>query len=167
MKTIKNFPNYVIDENGVITNQLKNKSLKQFVSNGYYKVNLYLDNTNVKSLYVHRIVAENFIPNPENKKEVNHRDGNKLNNEISNLEWATRKENANHSWRYGLQKSKKGKYSLLSKQVLQYDLDGNFIKKWNSVMDIERELGFKSGGISNCCLGKSKRSGKFIWKYDE
>lgn len=76
-----------------------NKENKQ--ERGYYVVNLARDDRG-KWIRVHRLVAEAFIPNPEDKKEVNHKDGNKLNNNVSNLEWVTHQENCFHAWRTGL-----------------------------------------------------------------
>ena len=78
-----------------------NKKEKQ--KNGYFVVNLAKDD-NGNWIRVHRLVAEAFIPNPENKKEVNHKDGNKLNNKVDNLEWVTHQENCLHAWRTGLRK---------------------------------------------------------------
>ena len=70
----------------------------------YRGVSLFLDGTN-RRFYVHRLVAQAFIPNPSNLPEVNHKDGNKLNNCVSNLEWVTRSDNAQHAWKTGLLKS--------------------------------------------------------------
>lgn len=167
MITIHSFPNYLITENGEVINKRTNKKVKPFINASYYKLNLFISSTECKQVYLHRLLAETFIPNPENKKEVNHIDGNKLNNSLNNLEWVTRVENSQHSYRYGLQKSKKSGANDKSKRVLQMDLMGNPIKEWDCVMDIERELGIKNGAISNCCLGKSKTSSNFIWKYIE
>lgn len=75
---------------------------------GYVKVNLYKDNKH-KQLYVHRIVAEAFIPNPLNLQQVNHKDGNKSNNNLSNLEWCSPSENIKHAYSTGLKQGKKGK----------------------------------------------------------
>jgi len=163
--TIKNYPNYEINKLGLIRNKKNNKILKPFINSCYYRVNLYLSKTEKKLCQLHRILAEVFIENPENKKEVNHIDGNKLNNSLDNLEWVTRVENALHSYKYGLQKSKKGKNNDKHKKVIQFDLNNKEIKVWDCVMDIERELGLSSGGISNSCLGKSKTSYGFKWKY--
>jgi hypothetical protein len=163
-KTIANFPNYEINQFGNIKNKTTGKILQNFINNSYYKINLH-HNKKAKSLYVHILIATYFIPNPLNLPEINHKDGNKLNYSLDNLEWCTSSENSLHAYLNKLQKSKKGIENTLSKKVIQNDLSGNFIKMWDSVMDIERETGIKNGAISNCCLGKSKTSSNFIWKY--
>jgi hypothetical protein len=163
-KTIIPFPNYEINQFGNIRNKNTGKILKNFINSSYYKINLY-NNKKIKSLYIHRLIAFYFIQNPLNLPEINHKDGNKLNNSLDNLEWCTSSENTIHSYLNNLQSPKKGIKNPMSKKVIQKDINGNFIKIWDSVMDIERELGYKSGAISNCCLGKCKTSGNFIWNY--
>ena len=100
--TIKDFPNYLVTSHGRVISLNDNygnyrmKELKQFKSKkGYMYVDLYKNNKKFHK-YVHRLVAITFIPNHENKPEVNHNDENKTNNHISNLEWMTRKENNNY-----------------------------------------------------------------------
>ena len=84
------------------TRRLREKMLSQFLSSaGYPTVNLYKD-SNLKASYVHRLISEAFIPNPENKPQVKHIDGDKRNNDLSNLEWCTIKENRNHAAQKGL-----------------------------------------------------------------
>lgn len=165
MEMIKDYPIYSITIDGQVINNKTKKKLKPFVNNGYYRINLYDSENSRKTLYLHRLIAETYIPNPNNKPEVNHIDGNKLNNSIDNLEWVDRIENSKHSYKYGLQKARRSKNNERHKSVLQIDLNGRLIKKWDCVMDIERELNLSSGGISNCCLGKNKTSYGFIWKY--
>lgn len=110
MIKVKDFEDYFVDENGnIYSNKYsKQRLMKQNVSkkDGYVRIKLYKNNYN-KTFLLHRIIADAFIPNHENKKEVNHKDGNKLNNSVSNLEWATPSENVIHSYKQGLQ-AKKG-----------------------------------------------------------
>ena len=95
---------YLISDKGKVFS-IKRKSLKLLKStkssSGYRKVRLSI-NGKIYNRTIHRMVAETFIPNPKNKKEVNHKDGNKSNNNVSNLEWTTRKENAIHAYDHGL-----------------------------------------------------------------
>ena len=127
---------------------------------GYYYIMLYNDSVR-KHFKLHRLVAQAFIPNPENKPQVNHKDENKLNNCVNNLEWSTAKENSN----YGTRNERMG-YSL-SKPILQYSKSGDFIREWKSASEVEREFGINHSHIASCCRGKRKSSGNFIWRYKE
>ena len=139
---------------------INERILKQNLShNGYYFVSL-SKNGKRRTYRVNRLVAEAFIPNPDNLPQVNHKEENKLNNNVENLEWCTSKYNNN----YGTHNDKISK--RLSKPVLQLDKNGNFIKLWESIMSIERETGFFQGSISNCCKGKYKTSYGYKWKYN-
>ena len=125
---------------GGITGFTKNRILKSQVRSGYHKVSL-CKKAMIKQISVHRLVACAFVDNKENKKEVNHINGVKTDNNKSNLEWCTRKENALHSYRTGLQKKQKGsshgnaklnedkviEIRKLSKQGLSlFELENNF-----------------------------------------
>lgn len=121
-----------------------------------YYVNLYKNN-GYKSKAVHRLVAKAFIPNPNNLPQINHKDENPLNNCVNNLEWCTAKYNVN----YGTKIQRTIEKQL--KPVLQYDLNGNFIKKWNSLKEA-REF-YNLTNISECC--KKHTIGKgFQWRYE-
>ena len=127
---------------------------------------------------IHRALAMTFIPNPQNKPQVNHIDGIKTNNNLSNLEWVTAKENAVHAWNNGLYgkppeywKGKFGKENIRSKPILQYDLDMNLIKEHEGTACASRDTGFGRCGIKGC-LGRNKRSKStkytshgFIWVF--
>ena len=118
----------------------------------------------VKNKYVHRLVAEAFIPNPENKLTVNHKNGDRSNNHVNNLEWATYTENNIHSIDV---LGRDTKNSSDSKTVLQFDKHGNFIKEYPSMREAERQTGIS--GIDKVCAGVKyrKAAGGYIWRYKE
>lgn len=102
-RAIDDFPNYFIGSNGTVKNSRGHEKAIKSESNGYKHIDLYADGKrSIKR--VHRLVAEAFIPNPDNKPDVNHIDGNKLNNSVDNLEWVTKSENMQHAFRTGLNK---------------------------------------------------------------
>lgn len=102
-KVIEGCPNYAVSREGIVKNINTNKIIKPRVSYmGYYTVGLYDNERNHKTKLVHRLVAETFIPNPENKPQVNHIDANKFNNHIDNLEWNTPSENTIHGYKLNL-----------------------------------------------------------------
>lgn len=125
-----------------------------------------------KRYKIHRLVAETFIPNPEDKREVNHKDGDKLNNRADNLEWATRSENQKHAYKIGLQKSSKKQKQAVSKwnkenrikSVHQYKLNGEPIKTYKSCYDCSIELNTTNATVSRHCYSGKPLKG-YIVKY--
>ena len=129
--------------------------------------------------YVHKLVAEAFIPNPFNKPEVDHIDNNKMNNSADNLQWVTHKENCNNliTRKHNSTNSKKSQnnpdtilrksfamFGKNSKKIIQLTKSGEFITEWHSAKEVERALGIASANIGKCCLGKRKYAGGYIWK---
>ena len=139
-----------------------------------YNYVLLTKNYNRKHKTVHRLVAEAFIPNPENKPQVNHIDGDKNNNRVDNLEWCTASENEIHAYKY-LNKPKKngskgkfGKDNAKSKIVLQIDKNTNkILNKYYGISEAERITGIANQQISKCCLKRkgSYTAGGYIWRY--
>ena len=149
---------YQVSNLGRVKSLRRNIILRQGITrNGYEIVNLYKNKS--KYFLIHRLVANVFIPNPNNYPIVNHKDENKLNNCVDNLEWCTQKYNIN----YGTGIARRARSQ--SKIVLQYSLDGTFIKEWKSMMDIQRNLGFNQSHISECCRNIRKTAYGYIWKY--
>lgn len=134
-------------------------------TNGYCKITICKEG---KMLHtnVHRLEALAFIPNPENKPCIDHIDGNRKNNCLCNLRWCTVKENMNNP--ITVQRISEGKVGALhpkSKKVMQIDMNGNVVKIWGSIRDAEREGGFRSSSISECCNGKEKSHYGYIWRH--
>ena len=130
---------------------------------GYLLVSL-CKNHKIKYCHIHRLVALTFILNPNNLPQVNHKDEDKTNNRVENLEFCDRKYNCNYGTR--IQRiNEKNTNGKLSKPVIQYTKTGEFIKKWKSTKDVERNLGYACGHISNCCNGKYKSAYGYVWRY--
>ena len=125
-------------------------------SKGYMIVVLCHDNI-IKNFQLHRLVAQAFIPNSQNKSQVNHKDENKLNNSVDNLEWATAKENIN----FGTHNER------ISRKILQYSKSGEFIREWQGAREVERVLYINNSNIIQCCKGRYKSAGGFVWRYKE
>ncbi|MBO7712938.1 MAG: HNH endonuclease [Methanobrevibacter sp.] len=176
IKQIDGFLDYYITDFGdvysITTNKYSNHKgiktkLKPFLSkNGYLTVSF--GHKSTKRL-VHRLVAKAFIPNPDNKAQVNHIDGNKTNNNVSNLEWCTCSENLIHKHRVlghkGAWFGKFGKNNPSSKPVIQLK-NNKIINKFDCIAEAERMTGISHSSISACCKNKSKTAGGYEWEYD-
>ena len=161
MKLIKEFPDYSITEDGRIFSNRYNRYLKSRVNRyGYLHINLRKDKKGYDKT-IHRLVAKAFIPNPENKPEVNHIDGNKLNNHVSNLEWCTRSENTKHAFDTGLtvipSLGKKGELHPNYKKVNWYhEIHGFITCCARELMRMFPEQKLDNGGLSSVSTGKRK-----------
>lgn len=155
----------------------KNKRILKVSEKTTYKIiRLKLDD-NYKTYYIHRLVAETFIPNVDKKEFVNHIDGNKHNSNVNNLEWCTRTENERHAWKNGMkEKIRKTsiknvesarKYIHTNKPVNQFDMNMTFIRRWDSESQAMREIGIDSSAISKCCRKRFKKAGGYIWQFAE
>lgn len=166
------------------------KLLKQATTNGYKQITL-SKNGKCKSYNVHRLVAIAFIPNPNNYKEVNHKDEDKSNNNVNNLEWCTREYNNNYGTKNErtkkkLSESRKGKHhseetkkkiseshkgenNPKSKPILMYDKEGNFIRGFVCIADANEYFGKDRGctSISDCLAGRHKTAYGHIFRYAE
>lgn len=154
---VSNLGRIMRTNNGIIKNQRLNP-------NRYWVVDLY-KNKQQKTKSVHRLVAEAFIPNPDNKPCVNHIKPvthNCCDNTVENLEWCTFKENTRHAWKIG-----RINKNIKSKKIIQYDLSGNFLKEWESEQEASRKTGTNQGNISNCCKGLINKTNGYIWRYKE
>ena len=150
MKDIKNYEGlYAITPEGEVWSYRNECFLKPRANNkGYLIVGLCKDGQS-KMYRVHRLVAEAYIPNPDNLPQVDHIDNDKTHNYVNNLQWITNRDNV-----------RKGR----NKPILQYDLDGNFIREWECANDVGREA---QANICYCLKGKTKSAYGYIWKYKE
>ena len=139
----------------------------QVNDNGYVVIALVKNKTR-KVFRVHRLVATAFVDIVEGKPYVNHIDGDKTNNRFDNLEWCTRSENMLHAIKVGLLKPKSGKENPRSRRVKMYDMEGNFIRRFDSVIEAAKYCGRKNqSSISACCRGNIPHSYGYLWRYEE
>ena len=167
-KPIREFPLYEISSDGRVRRVGENKVRKISIGKrGYPVLSLRKDGkTYVRTL--HRLLADAFIPNPNNLPEINHIDGNKTNFSLSNLEWCTRKHNDNHARRTGLHKSDG------DKAVVQYSLSGVPIAEYKSASEAARKTGASRSAIANVCNRRKNQKGYehktnhgYIWRWKE
>lgn len=157
-KVIPGFSKYKISKEGEVCSINRKKLLKKRInSSGYYEITLTGDDGRRISARHHIILAKTFIPNPRNKKTVNHIDGNKLNNNLKNLEWSTHKEQVEHAVKIGLVKT--------CKPIIQLSLDGKELKTFSSVSEAARNVNASPSNISGVCNGRLISCKDYKWKY--
>lgn len=160
---------YLISDTGLVFSVRTNKILKTQHSYGYERVELNVNGKAQKEL-VHRLVAEAFIPNPDNLPCVNHKDETPWNNYVDNLEWCTYEYNSNYGTcierRINHTEYKHGAERPGARKVYQFDMQGNLVAEYPSVADAANETGFDRKSISKACLGGLKKYRDFVWSYD-
>lgn len=163
---------YEVDTEGNVWSLNYNKTRKRqklrgaIDGAGYLTVNLCKNRTQ-KTYTVHRLVAEAFIPNPQNLPQVNHKDECKSNNRVDNLEFCDCRYNMLYSGNH--LKGCKAAVKVNSKPILQYTLDGEFVKEYPSITEASRQTGIWHSNISNCCNGHKNYShaGNYKWRYKQ
>lgn len=180
-KEIAGFDGYEVSNYGRVRHtyyvKTKNTTKVRYL-NGYnnwikYRLVSLRNNSQTTTYRIHRLVAESFIPNPYNKLEINHIDGNKANNHVSNLEWVTHLENMQHALKTGLWKPAEGmlgKRGILykrSKKVYQFSLGGELIAEYANATEAATALGLHQSVISNCVAKKEGAftCGGFKWSF--
>jgi hypothetical protein len=141
------------------------KFLKITFQEGFYPVVNLRINGKKNARLLHRLLANAFIPNPENKPQINHKDGNKWNYALDNLEWVTDQENKIHAHKTGLIKHSRNENCKLSKPIIQYTRQGVLVKEWPCTEEIIRQTGFIGSHIRSVAHGRRKSHKGYIWKF--
>lgn len=166
-REVEDNPNYMVSNDGRIRRRGRDNDLYVGDSKGYLFANLYKDGAR-STKRVHRLVAETFIPNPENKPEVNHIDGDKHNNNVDNLEWVTKEENCRHAWDNGFVKPS---YSMLGKKNPNGGRKGKPFRivetgeVFRTLKDCEEKIDGNNRHISECLNGKQKTHRGYHFEY--
>jgi hypothetical protein len=171
---VPSFLEYYISKNALLIKKSKDGTIKSIKKSqnsknnpmtNYEVVSFYVDNISTpkgKKVGVHQIMAEVFLPKIPGKEIVNHIDGNKQNNSITNLEWCTQQENIIHAWDTGLSNS-----SYCELEIYQYSLNGVYMDNYKSLAEATRITGIPSQNISKCANGLRPSAGSFIWSFNK
>lgn len=141
--------------------QQTNKGLKQkpaILKAKYHYCSICLGTSKSKAFRIHRLVAKAFITNPQNKPDVNHKNGIKTDNRVENLEWCTHQENMDHAFSMG---------RFIRKEVEQYDLQNNLINCFKTTLKAEEQTGIPHNNISLVCNQKRQTAGGYRWRYKD
>lgn len=154
-KKIKNFPNYTVDTNGTVKNNKGQVIKPEITNNGYERVSLSNNQIKHKRMSVHRLVADAFIPNPNNLPQVNHKNENKRDNRLENLEWSSALHNLEHS--RVIEKASVAKFTKVRCITTG--------KVYDSIKEAADSLGLYHSNIVACCNGRRPTCGGMKWEY--
>ena len=164
---VPGYENYLVSNNGVVVSTIRHGKRcfevlpQRTEKQGYKNVTLHKDGKN-HTLKVHRLVAMAFIPNPNNYPQVNHKDEDKGNNCLENLEWCTAKYNSNYGTK--IERHKR----LVGKTVVQINpITRECVTEYFSIQDASTNTGIDRGSINKCCLGERKTAGGYEWEYKD
>ena len=160
-RTTIEYDRYEVSNDGRVRHKVRQKDLKGRPNPGGYLYVSFNINGKRQNFAIHRLVATAFIENPQNSPEVNHKNGDRADNRVSNLEWVTSRENKTHAYHKDSNRIERGK------AVHQFTKDGEHLKTYSSLSEAAQAVGCKVGAISNCARGRSKTSMGYVWKYDE
>lgn len=167
MRDIKNFEDYQITDDGKVWSKRRNIWMKLRNINGYKQVCLTINSKRFYK-YVHRLVAEAFIPNPDNKPTVNHKNHIRDDNRAENLEWATYLEQNDEIMKEKVSQSLKGRHNSPNTEfkpigdIYQYTLDGNLVGTYKTAIQAAKATNCQQTNISRCCNGGYFTKGKWI-----
>lgn len=140
-------------------------SNKKENGNGYKIVNLF-KNGKGKNKYIHRLVAESFLENQNNLPQINHKDENKSNNCVNNLEYCTCQYNCTYN-NLHIRRGLKSRNNKMSKKIYQLNENNKILKEYPSISEASRQVNVSFQAISDCLNGKQKHSAGYKWKYVE
>lgn len=150
---------YSVSTDGLVKKDTKNDYILSQSSQQDYKFVTLLIEGKQKRMRVHRMVAETFIPNPENKPFVNHINGNRSDNNVENLEWVTPSENTQHAVATGLMNNGR------KRAVIQYNLNGDKMMTFESASEAARQTGSLQSKITMCCRRQRETANDYQWRY--
>ena len=166
-KDIRDNNNYEVSDTGRVRRKGAENDRSVRDRNGYLAVDLYKDSER-STKRVHRLVAEAFVPNPDNKPEVNHKDGNKRNNDASNLEWVTSKENCRHAWDNGLMSPSYGMRGKANPNAGRKSKPFRIIETgevFDTLYDCEKAINGNNRHINDCLRGRQKQHRGYHFEY--
>ena len=168
---VKTLDHYVRHKKAEHLKRIKERIHTVQIGNSGYKYFMFCYNGQSKHLQIHRLVATAFIPNPENKPQVNHINADKLDNRVENLEWCTPSENMQHAYKNRLipldKVGKKGALNNSARPVDSYSLDGQFLKHFDTMKEAANEYNIPLSGVCNCCNGYSKTCHGMVFTHSQ